>query len=37
MDIRNTIARKYPVAYIHMYLQGLADIYDEDTAQARAL
>ena len=29
-ETRDAIARKYPVAYIHMYLQGLAHPYDED-------
>lgn len=29
-ETRDAIARKYPVAYIHMYLQRSADPYDED-------
>lgn len=29
-ETRDAIARKYPVAYIHMYLQRSADPYDDD-------
>lgn len=36
-ETRDAIARKYPVAYIHMYLQGLADIYDEDAAREQMI
>lgn len=36
-ETRDAIARKYPVAYIHMYLQGSADPYDEDAAREQMI
>ena len=37
MDVRYTIARKYPDAYVYMYLQGSTDSYDEDAAREQMI